>query len=479
MVALFLTACAFGTGPRETVELVISVSPRDSGKVELDGSAVLSDEHRTVDRGVSILLEAQANGGWEFDHWEGNVSRTRSSQTITLISNTSIRAVFTKLGGTRPPSTANSTLGTQTLAPIPAPFVEFRASATLSDQPPLARPDNYSMDEDEVLHVEYERGVLVNDWNVERNLLEATLVDVPRHGTLTLDPDGSFIYTPKKDFSGADFFAYTASAGGLTFGRTTVRITVSAVDDPPVAERDAYAVNEDEVLEVERESGVLVNDWDVERNPLEAMLVGVPRHGAVTLDSDGSFTYTPNKDFSGVDFFRYSASAGGLTSPTSEVSIFVYAVDNPPVVQPDSYGVDEDAVLDVQSGGGVLANDGDVDGNPLEATLIDGPRYGALTLDPDGSFTYVPNAEFSGADFFTYAATAGGLTFGMTTVRITVSAVDDPPMAERDAYAVNEDEVLDVQYELGVLANDSDVDGPPPGGNIDRWSALRHAYARR
>src|SRR5204863_423622 len=93
---------------------------------------------------------------------------------------------------------------------------------------------------------------------------------------------------------------------------------------------------------------------------------------------------------------------------------------------------------------GVLGNDSDIEGDPLTAIVVAAPSNGTLTLNADGSFTYTPNANFNGVDFFTYKANDGSANSNVATVTITVNAVDDVPVANDDAYAMNEDNVLNV-----------------------------------
>ena len=101
----------------------------------------------------------------------------------------------------------------------------------------------------------------------------------------------------------------------------------------------------------------------------------------------------------------------------------------------------EDTLL-VVAAPGVLANDSDVENDPLTAVLVTGPSNGTLTptLNPDGSFTYTPNPNFSGTDSFTYQAvdSLGGVS-NTATVTITVTAVNDPPVAVDDTATVSED----------------------------------------
>jgi VCBS repeat-containing protein len=109
----------------------------------------------------------------------------------------------------------------------------------------------------------------------------------------------------------------------------------------------------------------------------------------------------------------------------------VNPVNDAPVAVNDVYNVDEDATMAVEALG-VLANDSDVDGNALSAVLVSGPAHGALTLNPDGSFAYTPDANFFGADSFVYRASDGTANSADATVSITVNAVNDAPVASAD-----------------------------------------------
>jgi VCBS repeat-containing protein len=97
-----------------------------------------------------------------------------------------------------------------------------------------------------------------------------------------------------------------------------------------------------------------------------------------------------------------------------------------PTAAADVSSTGEDTALTVNAPG-VLGNDNDPDGNTLSAVLGSGPSHGTLTLNPNGSFTYTPTANFNGSDSFTYRASDGTLTSNLVTVTITVTAVNDAP----------------------------------------------------
>ncbi|MCL4203176.1 MAG: tandem-95 repeat protein [Pirellulaceae bacterium] len=192
------------------------------------------------------------------------------------------------------------------------------------------------------------------------------------------------------------------------------------ISGPPVAVNDTYWTWEDEALQVPAATGVLVNDIDDEGDLLRALLVSGPQHGTVALNLNGSFLYTPNPNYFGTDRFTYRANDGFFDSNVATVTVTVLGVDDPPIAVDDRYSVLRDGTLTVSAAQGVLANDVELDGQSMVAILQQGPLHGSLTLNPDGSFTYTPNAGFGGADQFTYVASDGLLQSEPATVHLDV-----------------------------------------------------------
>ncbi len=204
-------------------------------------------------------------------------------------------------------------------------------------------------------------------------------------------------------------------------------ITVNAVNDAPVAVDDSYSTNEDVAL-VLTVSSVLDNDSDVDGDELTAVEVSDPANGSVTVNGDGTFSYTPDLNFNGEDSFTYEAGDGNGGTDTATVTITVNAVNDAPVADGESYTTDEDTVLSEAAGNGVLVGDTDVEASPLTAILVSGPSHGTLTFNANGSFTYTPAANYNGPDSFTYKANDGSLDSNVATVSITVNAVNDAPV---------------------------------------------------
>src|SRR5262249_49927830 len=150
-------------------------------------------------------------------------------------------------------------------------------------------------------------GVLGNDSDPDGDALTAVLANGPANGTLTLNADGSFTYTPNAGFAGSDSFTYRANDGAASSSPATVNITVTSA---PTANPDSYSVVHDRVLTVSA-AGVLANDTPTPAgHTLTAQLATGPAHGTVTLNANGSFSYTPSAGYTGSDSLTYSAVDG-------------------------------------------------------------------------------------------------------------------------------------------------------------------------
>jgi predicted extracellular nuclease len=261
--------------------------------------------------------------------------------------------------------------------------------------------------------------------------LTYTVVDSPAHGVLS-GTAPNLTYTPVLDFNGTDSFTFTVSDGTLTSLAATVAITVTPVNDSPVAVDDAYTVAEDGTLTVVA-PGVMANDVDVDGDVMTVAILTDVAHGTLMLYSDGSFVYTPDTGFSGVDTFEYQLSTypSGLKdtwTDTATVTITVTPVNHDPIAVDDAYSVMEGQTLDVPAPG-VLANDVDVDGDAMTASILIDVAHGTLTLFENGSFIYTPDAGFYGVDTFEYQLTTypvGPLAPWTDTAVVTITVTPLP-----------------------------------------------------
>ncbi|MFO1477561.1 MAG: Ig-like domain-containing protein, partial [Verrucomicrobiota bacterium] len=186
----------------------------------------------------------------------------------------------------------------------------------VSNIPPVANNDSFNGVQNRTLNVSGP-GVLANDTDANGDSLAVTLVSGPAHGSLTLNPNGGFSYTPASNYLGTDSFTYQANDGQATSAVATATITIS-LNSPPSAQSDTFYYQANRTLNVTA-PGVLANDTDANGDILSALLGTGPAQGSLTLNSDGSFSYTPNPGATGVDHFTYRAYDGTASSGIANV----------------------------------------------------------------------------------------------------------------------------------------------------------------
>jgi hypothetical protein len=295
------------------------------------------------------------------------------------------------------------------------------ATVTITVTPaPSAADDGYSLNEDEVLSVSAS-GLLSNDTASDGSALTAVKVTDPAHGVLTLSGDGSFLYTPALNYNGSDSFTYKASNDSGDSNIATVIVSITPINDAPIATNDSRSTDENSVLTLAA-PGVLENDSDVDGGELTAILVTAPVHGTLTLEADGSYVYTPAPNFSGTDSFTYKVSDGSADSNIATVLIAIGNISVPLIAADDSYSTMQDAVLTVAAPG-VMNNDPNPGRALLTAVKASDPAHGELTFQADGSFIYSPTAGFSGVDSFTYRVREGSADSNIATVTITINPI--------------------------------------------------------
>ncbi len=338
--------------------------------------------------------------------------------------------------------------------------------AGLNDAP-VANDDAASTTEDAAVS----GNVLGNDTDVDVEPLTVANPGtyVGAYGTLVLAADGSYTYTPNAQALDdgevvSESFGYTASDGTAS-DTATLTVTVTGLNDAPAANDDVTSTTEEAAVS----GNVLANDTDVDVEPLTVTNPGtyVGTYGSLVLAADGSYTYTPNATAQGLDdgevvsdVFGYTAS-DGTASDTATLTVNVSGLNDAPVANDDAISTTEDAAVS----GNVLANDTDVDVEPL---TVANPgtyagAYGALVLAADGSYTYTPNAAAQAlddgevvSDVFGYTA-SDGTAFDAATLTVTVTGLNDAPVANDDAASTGENAAVSGN----VLANDTDVDVEP------------------
>jgi VCBS repeat-containing protein len=292
------------------------------------------------------------------------------------------------------------------------------------DDTPDARNDNYSVNEDDILS----DNVMTNDLGLGDPPVTVVSNTNPANGSLALNSNGSFTYTPNANYNGPDIFNYTIQDVDGDQSTATVTITVNPINDLPVANNDTYSTPEDTQLN----DDVSLNDSNLFDLPITYSIVNNVNNGTLNLNSDGTFTYMPNSEFFGNDGFTYKLTDGNGDAVQASVSISViFNNDAAPVAVDDNTSTNEDTAVTID----VLANDSDIDGNQTidKASVLikSGPSNGSLSQNfVTGEVTYTPNNNYTGADSFTYTIKDNsGAESNVATVSINVTVDNDPPVA--------------------------------------------------
>ena len=404
---------SWNTSPVQTTATATSLAAGTYTVVVTDASGCTSTVQVTIDEPAAAL--------------SGNISAVTTSCKLTT--DGSISVVVT--GGTAPYTyiwNDNTTLNASTLKGISSGTykvvitdasgcsITMTGDVTAGNCSPVSADDNYTGPEDNpVLGT-----VGNNDLDPDGDPLTYTLTEQPQNGTLVFNPDGSFTFTPSPDWNGSTEFKYQACDPAGLCDTATVNITITPVNNAPVATDDVYTTARNTVLNVAL-PGVITNDSDIDNDPLTSIKVSDPANGTVILNANGSFTYIPNSNFNGTDSFTYKVSDGKLESNIAKVTITVTGTNTPPVAVDDSFKALPGTPLNEK----VSLNDSDADNDPLSFSLISGPQHGELTFNTDGTFTYIPESGYVGADQFTYKACdpSGACDDAVVNLTIDPSAV--------------------------------------------------------
>jgi hypothetical protein len=248
-------------------------------------------------------------------------------------------------------------------------------------------------------------------------------------GQPTVSADGTLTYTSAPNaFGSASVTVFAQDDGGTANGGSdtstphTFTITVTNVQDPPVAVPDTATVVEDAGGVT---FSVLANDTDAD--PLDLLSVtsydasGAGK-GTLTHNGAGWFTFVPQADYFGTQSFSYTISDGNGGFATAVATIVVTPVPDTPVAGDDAYATTPNTPLNRRQPG-LRANDGDADGErvKVETTPVSPPSNGSVSLSQNGAFVYTPNTGFVGTDSFIYRINDGTGRTDDAVVTITVS----------------------------------------------------------
>ncbi|MFT5235251.1 MAG: VCBS repeat-containing protein, partial [Shewanella sp.] len=312
--------------------------------------------------------------------------------------------------------------------------------------------------------------VLTNDSDIDTNLsvVSFEVEDISydagstvelEGGTLVIDSDGSYTFTPNDNWNGTvPVITYTTNTGSTA----DLTIVVNAIDDPSIVVNDSNTIDEDGIAS----GNVLANDSDIDSTLTvasfevngETFTAGTSvelESGSLVVNEDGSYTFTPNDNWNGtVPVITYTTNTGSSATLTIEVT----PVDDASELTNDSNTVDEDTVAT----GNVLDNDSDIDNDLTVASFeVNGESYtagttvelegGELIINADGTYSFTPNDNWNGnVPVINYTTNTGSTAI----LTIEVNAVDDVSVLANDIQTIDEDSVATGN----VLDNDGDVD---------------------
>ena len=268
----------------------------------------------------------------------------------------------------------------------------------------------------------------------------------PIHGTVIVNDDGTYTYTPTANYNGVDGFTYKITDPDGDVSNAKVSVTVTSVNDIPIAVDDnSESTNEDtpkngNLASNDTPSGDGGNIWVVNSNP---------SNGTVVVNADGTYAYIPTVNYNGTDNFTYSVIDADGDKSIATVTMNITAVNDAPQAADDVKSTNEDTPTTIS----VLSNDTDVDGDAITVIGVTIPANGTAVMNGDGTITYTPIANYHGQDTFDYTISDGSVT-STATVTVTVTAVNDAPQATNDSKITNED----TPTTISVLSNDTDVD---------------------
>jgi len=282
--------------------------------------------------------------------------------------------------------------------------------------------------------------------DVDSRTLASVIVSDPAHGSLGRNTDGNWVYTPDGNYNGTDSFTYKVNDGELDSNLATVTLDITPVNDAPTAGDQSLTADEDTPIT----GSLLAVAADIDSTLLQGRIVAGPQHGQVSVAADGSFTYTPDANYNGADSFTYKVNDGELDSAIATVMLTIVPVNDAPVASAIAATLLEDGRITLN----LLGSASDVDGDTLSVS-VGNPQHGQLLKNADGSYTYVPQADYNGEDSFSYSVSDDQLDSGQALVRLTLTAVNDAPVAQDDSDTLDEDHSI----HLSIMANDYDVDG--------------------
>jgi cellulose biosynthesis protein BcsQ len=308
-------------------------------------------------------------------------------------------------------------------------------TVTKVNDPSVAASDHVTTSEDTSTAISL-RGI-----DPDGDRLTYSIVTRPSHGSLS-GTGPNVVYEPDQNFNGPDNFTFKINDGTTDSVPATISIMVIAAADAPIANDVSVTVHED------KEQSIILTGTDPDGDPLTFAVLRTPAHGTL-IGNAPNVIYTPDPNFSWLDSFTFRVNDGTADSAPATVRISVTPVNDPPKAHDDAIVTQEDTPATID----VLANDTEVDNELLKITAASKSANGSVTVNPTGTLTYTPNADFYGKDTFTYIVTDREGMTDTATVRVEVISANDMPLITSKPVIVA---MVGVQYTYDVDATDPD-----------------------
>ncbi|MGB6267928.1 MAG: Ig-like domain-containing protein, partial [Olleya sp.] len=304
--------------------------------------------------------------------------------------------------------------------------------------------------------------VLTNDEDFEGDNQTVTANTNPANGTVIVNPDGTYTYTPNPGYTGEDTFDYTICDDGNPQACDTATVYIEVLpesgpeNEAPIANADTATTNEGTPIDVV----VIANDFDPDGDPISITGTTDPANGTVTINPDGTITYTPDPGFTGEDTFGYTICDDGNPElcDTTTVTVTVQNANTPNTTNANDDAYNTTPGADVT--GNVLNNDNDIEGDTqtVTTTTVTTTEGVIVNIDPNtGVFTYTPNTGFSGTDSFVYSICDDGNPQACDDATVYILVVDLANTT--DAIADINNTIVDQPVSGNVLTNDEDFEG--------------------
>ena len=303
-------------------------------------------------------------------------------------------------------------------------------------QVPVADEKAVDIDEDFVTTITLSG----TDPDGDNSALTFTLASQSSNGVVEIDGD-QVLYTPNANYYGEDSFSYRATdVNNASSAPVLVSITIAAVNDVPLVSAASGSEAEDTAVVIE----LTGSDIEDQSSVLQYVVASQPSNGSVEIVGNQA-TYTPNSHYNGADSFSIQAvDSNAASSDPALVSISISAVNDAPVAVADSVSTNEDTAVNI----GLTASDVENDSSLLTYTIVTAPSDGIAELN-GAIATYTPHDDYNGEDSFSFRVTdSDGLTSTVAVVAISITAVNDAPVAS--AVSVTTDE--DTAVAIGLVA---------------------------